>query len=253
MRTCIYSIFLVGALTSACYASYIETWDSPVQGANNWMRYLYTEDYDHGINTLVSYHHSFPHGGYVSTLLGELDTDFAGANTAFPLYTLCETIEDTYPRSEEQIINLNEFSQVAIDIRLSAGANLAGATFRFFIGEWIEAEGSEPDKAAFWVFDEPFSYGQGSWQSSTIDIREGSWTTLAYYGYAPGQKTPQDYYDNPQQYGIVIYNVGPEGLSGTVYFDNFMVIPEPATLVLLSLGGLLAKRRRAIGSSSFGQ
>jgi hypothetical protein len=60
------------------------------------------------------------------------------------------------------------------------------------------------------------------------------WTDLGGM-YNPG--------DGPIQLGLWAW---PEGTGTTVYFDNFIVTPEPATLSLLALGGaaVLVRRKR---------
>ena len=47
-------------------------------------------------------------------------------------------------------------------------------------------------------------------------------------------------------YGRVILRMWDwqDGIGGSIYFDNVSVVPEPATLVFLGLGGFLLRRRR---------
>jgi hypothetical protein len=36
-----------------------------------------------------------------------------------------------------------------------------------------------------------------------------------------------------------------DGVAGSIQFDNASVVPEPTTMALLGLGGLLLRRRKA--------
>jgi hypothetical protein len=227
-----------------CGAVYIEDWNTPENGANNWMMYKLMDGVP--VNAAMDYGFSPPGTGWVRADLSAADTSFA--NTAFVLYTLDPATPDQglfTPREASQNINLNVSSQVSVDIRLQFDIDLDGGVFRFFIGEWLPGEGSEPDRSAFWVFEQPFAHAQDAWASSSIDVSSGNWIELDYSGYAPGEVTPQDLFDNPQQYGVTIHGLAGGSLNGVANFDNFSAIPEPGSGSLLLAAAVLLWAIRA--------
>jgi hypothetical protein len=79
--------------------------------------------------------------------------------------------------------------------------------------------------------------GTGAWGQYNLG---SGWITVASFS--------PNYGDGPVQLGVWGW---PAGNGTTVYFDNFSVdnvnVPEPATLLLLALGGLaILRRRRAV-------
>ena len=53
-----------------------------------------------------------------------------------------------------------------------------------------------------------------------------------------------DVAQGPSIGGLNFWADGAEGNGGTYYVDDFVLVPEPASLALLGLGGLLMLRRK---------
>lgn len=77
----------------------------------------------------------------------------------------------------------------------------------------------------------------GNWAPATV---QGQWQTISCnVGDALVQAS-----DLTGIWALVLEGMSPAPVPGTVYIDNLRMIPEPATMVLLGLGGLLLRRKK---------
>ena len=123
-----------------------------------------------------------------------------------------------------------------------------GGVITPFVGYWDEATGRQ----AFYynshgiAANEIPNYFSGNprWREFTFPCAPADWEELVVSTPPPpGVDDVTDLLHWPQQWGFTILDDnGPP--VGVLAVDNFRVIPEPATLSLLALGGLAMLRRR---------
>lgn len=223
------------ALTAATQAGYVETWNAPGAGANQWFYFDKNAPNDGdvplawtgsgGVDPAPS--------GYVGSNLGNATTwNPTGAGNYFVAYT--------YQRFHH--LDLGAAPGVSIALSDPGGLNLGGGTLRFWIGEYVDTDGGGPalPTYSFYFLDRTLSYGSASWVTNTIDIADYSWTQFANQNGRPVTAL----LDGPQQWGIGLFGAT-SAPSGTLALDNFVPAPAPLALIALGLAGLGWTRRRA--------
>ena len=232
-----------------------ETWDNIALEHNKWCYW----DTDYGV--YPNHHHPMDYfsgggvggSGYVSTPLVEMEPAFVHDVAAYwPAYP-GEDMETTgFP-----YIDLTN-PGAAVSVYVKGGHNpivppvdLGGGQVRFFIGYYDTKDNEDPDddEQAFFCTKGTYSVGDNLWLETTVLLGgNDDWLTIVKEE-APGTNTqPMDLYDGPQQWGFTIYPVdlGSFPSGGTLGFDEFHIVPEPGTMVLLCIGGFvtLIRRRR---------
>jgi len=129
--------------------------------------------------------------------------------------------------------------------------DLAGGKIYFFVGHWWHNDPDDLTDDAFIFFynaNDEFDVTGNDWTTSFVPVGEGTalegdWPVIASSEGLPGYEDPPldgdeayEHFISPQQWGFVIYNelatVAPI-ISGELGFDNFAVVPEPCTALLL--------------------
>jgi PEP-CTERM motif len=78
---------------------------------------------------------------------------------------------------------------------------------------------------------------QGNWAPTTV---QGAWQTISFNITDPLTQAS----GLTAMWAFILEGMDPAPTPGTVYVDNLRTIPEPATMVLLGLGGLLLRRKK---------
>lgn len=107
--------------------------------------------------------------------------------------------------------------------------------------EWYESGDDEWDsiKTTYPEFNSYFSLEPGKIENTSLRINEYSWN---YYDYdLRSEVTRRTMYINFQAYG---HFIAPTIEEARAIGMNFAVIPEPATILIVGLGGLLVKIRK---------
>lgn len=223
-------VVVLVALLSAAFGDYTENWNSSGDANHNW---AYWSSNEVAIPWMSS--GGYNDSGYVQANLTSM-TNWCADNSYWVGYLITNTM------APEQHVDL---TGKWIEIRANDmnTADLDGGELYFFIGDW-----SGPANYSFFYNTNSLTLGANSWDVlHSIAIGENdNWGTIAQVG---NTQTPDDLFNNPQQYGFVIYNAdGNNGKpSGQLGLDNFAVVPEPFSASLLGAGLLAFRllRRRA--------
>ena len=239
------------AATASSGDGYDENWNS---GSNNKWAYW---DTDYG--AYPNHHHPMDYfgvggvggSGYVSTPLENMEPAFVHDVAAYwPAYPGENFEFEPFPYIDLRIPG------AAVSVYVKGGhnpvvppVNLAGGQVRFFIGYYDTKGNADPndDEQAFFCTKGTFAVGDNLWAETTVFLGgDDDWLTIVREETLGTQTQPTHLYDGPQQWGFTIYPVplGSFPHGGTLGFDDFQLIPEPATLSLLALGGLAVLRRR---------
>ena len=111
--------------------------------------------------------------------------------------------------------DLAGYSELLFDVYVSSSDLLPG-----LVGIW-DAAWFPPD----------------SWQAASNLPVVGQWTTVSF-DVSLREQT------GLTQIWALVFEAMPSPTEGTIYMDNLRVVPEPATLCLLGIGGLLLRRRK---------
>lgn len=255
---------LVSAASAMPYKS--EAWDCPTAQEHYWCYGDQTydpfpppEEYNyHNKPMKWSPSGGVANGGYVWTPLGELHS-VHDQRAYWPAFMLDQvTHHFGIPDREIDLTGQDAHIQLALKDRGSTTpVNLHGAKVYFFIGHWWT---NNPDSPAddTWAFfynaNGSFQVGRQNWTTSTVPVGRGTldWGVISMSGpgteyAAPPVSQAHELFVSPQQWGTVIFDPISQLIpapAGELGFDNWAIVPEPATLGLLSLGGLVLTRRR---------
>lgn len=216
------SVVFVAAIFAAgvgsARAQYNETWDDPGDQQNGW---LWDSDSQGVYSPMVwSPNGGVGDSGHVATDIGDLRVDIFG---------LDESYANWLEPGPGQAVNLFH-KTVMIDLKLDAGSNMDGASVHFYAMR----------ASNYFYHLQPLAPGVDAWATAVLPIGDGAgpWAVLS----ADPSASPVDVLGNPDEYGFILLPMG-SSTSGTLRFDNF-VSPEPTSLVLLGVGGLVMLRRR---------
>jgi len=263
--TVVVCVSLVSTASAMPYES--EAWDCPTAQEHYWC--YWDETYDPYPSE--SNYHNRPMNweatggvrdtGYVWTPLQELES-YHDVRAYWPAYMFEQvTGKHGVPNREIDLTIEDAHIQAALkddggDGGVGSQVNLHGAEVYFFVGHyWVDlADPSGDQWAFFYNANGHFSFEAGRWTTSTIPVGEGTtdWGIVSMSGMGEGHPAPPvsqawELFNAPQQWGFVIFDPTATVLptpSGTLAFDNWAVVPEPATLGLLAMGGLAMLRRR---------
>jgi hypothetical protein len=246
----------LGSTTSVALASYDqEHWDIPALANNDWTYWdtdyngLSGEPTDH--NKPMNYFAGGGVGGsgYVSGPLGEMEPAlFHSVSTYWPAYPGELFPDSPFPYIDLSIPNAAVSVYIKGNHPFGSPIDLAGGEIRFFIG-YYDNKGTltdTDDEQAFFCTAEAFDFGDNVWDQTVVALGGDLDWQIIVKDEDTGDTQPTDLYDGPQQWGFCIHGVplndSPGG--GALGFDRFEVLPEPATLSFLALGGLALVRRR---------
>ena len=136
---------------------------------------------------------------------------------------------------------VDDLDLTALAVNWQRGAGTSGGGIYFWIGEWTDPDGPTgplPPKLSFFYFDSPLAVGP-DWTQNTLLINPSNWVVLR----EDQGKMPADLFANPQQWGFGIFG-GTSDPTGALGFDSFVNIPEPATMIFLAAGAVVAMRPR---------
>jgi hypothetical protein len=112
-----------------------------------------------------------------------------------------------------------------VEFKDSGGTNDFTVSFARSADTWYEHRITGTPAVGGWTMShETRTWGGASWGAWNVDMAPTFWDESTY---------------QPNWVGIVQI-----GLSGNSNFDNISIIPEPATMALLGIGGLMVLRRR---------
>lgn len=154
-------------------------------------------------------------------------------------------------------ITVSTLDRQLVSTSVSPGpVNMAGGKLYFFVDHWWE---NDPDDLAddafifFYNANGDFDVTGKDWTTSFVPVGEGTvaagdWPVIASSAGLPGYEDPPldgdeafEHFVSPQQWGFVIFNEGATVtplLSGQLGFDNFAIVLEPGTFLLLLFGVL---------------
>lgn len=241
-RHIILFIVLLGVFSGAALAAYTqELWNDPAKTNNNWSYYDTDAPQPYDVDMTWSATGGVDNTGYVKCSLYDLESvHHNGAYWPAYLYRGLgddQEIDLSIPNASVNIYAKNASSPMG-------GMNLQGGSLRFFIGEWFEGTdpGPEDDTWAFFYNTTPVTINDHSWAAeSTIPI--GSNSNWGVISRTNSGISPDDLFYQPQQWGFVIFNAASEP-TGILALDSFRIVPEPATLLILGLGGMLIRKKK---------
>jgi hypothetical protein len=217
---------LIVACAGTSAWAYQETWDDPGAANHNWVT-----DYDEKQVWHPMFHDTTGgvSGGHVWTDLDDLLGDVfpGGANESSPAWL-------QNPEPDQSVDFTGQAIRVAT--KLDPGSSLGG-TLHFYIGTWSNG-------GHFFYHAQPIVPGADGWLETVMPVGEAgddsAWADL----YVVNEDLQaDDIFDQPEEYGFMI--LVDNGLpTGTLRFDNFEVVPEPAGLALLAAGCVMLTRRR---------
>lgn len=93
-----------------------------------------------------------------------------------------------------------------------------------------------------WMFNTGFQPPNGSWQQYSVDLTsDANWTQIR--GSSSLADVLADVSDAHFRHDLEPYVTSPDPIAGDIGIDNIMLIPEPATILLLAGVGALVARR----------
>lgn len=106
-------------------------------------------------------------------------------------------------------------------------------------GFWIGQIDTVTGQVSIFCFNALLTWNDDSWTQNTFQVTDNpaDWTTVINQLHI----SPADILSNPQIYGFALVGTGPS--AGRMGFDNFAAVPEPTSLIVLAVCGLLIRSR----------
>ena len=253
-----------------------EDWNNPAapeNGENYWA--YWDENYSIPDEPPEAnyHHHPMPwsptggvgDSGYVWTPLAEMESHHDEVRAHWPAY-LTDQIADHFEVAHREIDLSIDNAHISLAVKDRGTAitpvNLEGGQIYFFIGQWWLNNEADPDDDQ-WIFfynaNANYDFNALNWTVTSVPVGTGTtdWPVIAQSGVGNSYPLPPvsnawELFVSPQQWGVVIYDPAATVLdqpSGELGFDNFAIIPEPYTIVLIGMAAvclLLARWRRKL-------
>jgi hypothetical protein len=230
--SCCLIVIGCGYLVFADYTQ--ESWDIPLALNRNWSYFDMDAPPPHDADMQWFNSGGVGNSGHVRTPLARLDS-MHNNQAYWPAYLYREIGVN----QEIDLTVLNATVKIyALDAGLISPINFTGGKLYMFIGQWLH-NGPEPedDTWAFFYNLVPITINTDKWlvESSIPVGTNKNWGVIARNDPAVN---PEDLFYHPQQWGFVIFGAL-DTPSGVLAMDSFRIVPEPAALTLLMLGGMI--------------
>jgi hypothetical protein len=236
MRNTIRPLRLLPATLLVCIpltavAGYIEDWNDPAVGANNW---FYFQDGATGeaIEGDVAMERTGGAGwGYVSTDLSQASDWNQTSGFADRYFAYTWNAYHSIDLTVDPFVNL----------MLRTDGDLSSVDIRFWIGEW-----TDDANYGFYAFRTSLAVGM-DWTLNSIETNDADWDSVLSAGVAP---TVTELLSQPEQWGFAVYGTLPT-TAPTIDIDWIQIsdtaVPLPPTPLLVApvLLWLLRRRRWA--------
>lgn len=206
---------------------YVEPWDDGGQANHNWKT-----DYDQKGPWFGMFHETTGgvSGGHVWTDLDDLMRDVFPAGPAVEYSPAWLQGPDS-----GQVVDFTD-KTLRVATKLAAGSSLNGS-LHFYLGTWSNG-------GHFFYHQQAIVPGAEAWETTVMAVGgagdDSAWADLRV---EDESLQAYDLFDDYEEYGfILLEDTGTP--TGVLRFDDFEVVPEPATLAVLGMGGLVALRRR---------
>jgi len=232
---------LVAATAAVCHADVLESWDT---GHQNW-HYWASPNNEPYVTHVGS-------GGVGDS--GYVEVDFVVGNNYhwkdlggdldwvyWPNYI--------YPEDDGLTPNVNfTGADVSVYVKGSANLNMQSGSLYFYVGK---AGGPNDSLWSLFRHNTPLGIGNATWLQSTITLADtlgpgaDEWVLME-----GGDYTVAETLAHPLEFGFTITGVqeNEDNPTGILGFDEFFttgdIVPEPVSLTVIGLGGLMLLRRR---------